>query len=55
MSWFRHIPRRREETRRYPDHTSAIADEPDELQCEIEQNREQLRQHRDTQHKEHED
>ncbi len=51
MSWFRHIPHRREETRRHPHHTSAMADE---LQREIEQNREQLRQHRDTQHKEKE-
>jgi len=52
MSWFRHIPHRKEETRRRPHHTSAVADE---LQREIEQNREQLQQHRDVQHREHRD
>lgn len=52
MSWFRHLPRRREETKRQPYHSSPMADV---LEREIAANRAQLQQHRDTQHKEHED
>lgn len=43
MSWFRRTSHRLEQTR--PHHTSPIAEE---LQREIEQNREQLQQHRES-------
>lgn len=43
MSWFRRIPHRKESEKKYPHHTSQLAEE---LQREIDNNRQQLIEHR---------
>jgi hypothetical protein len=43
MNWFRHIPRRREESRLTPHHSSPMSDK---LWQEVEDNRQKLEEHR---------
>ena len=50
MSWFRHMPHRRDPEKTRPHHAPN-----DDLRREIEQNRQQLEQHRQENNKETED